>query len=63
VDHRGHGYGRDAVLGACAALVDRGSSAVAVVTPASLTAAVALYKSAGFTVVRENHDWIRPRPS
>jgi ribosomal protein S18 acetylase RimI-like enzyme len=63
VDHRGHGYGRDAVLGACAALVERGSSAVAVVTPASLTAAVALYKSAGFTVVRENHDWIRPRPS
>ncbi|MFD5199303.1 GNAT family N-acetyltransferase [Streptomyces sp. NPDC058375] len=60
-DHRGHGYGRDAVLGACAALADRGASAVAVLTPASNEAAVALYKSAGFTVVRENHDWTRAR--
>ncbi|GLY93669.1 GNAT family N-acetyltransferase [Actinoplanes sp. NBRC 103695] len=59
-DHRGHGYGRDAVLGACAALAERGASAVAVVPPASNTAAVALYRSAGFTVVRENRDWIRP---
>lgn len=59
-DHRGHGYGRDAVRGACAALADRGASAVAVLTPASNEAAVALYKSAGFTVVRENHDWTRP---
>ncbi|MFD3973443.1 GNAT family N-acetyltransferase [Streptomyces cyaneofuscatus] len=61
-DHRGHGYGRDAVLGACAALADRGASAVAVLTPASNEAAVALYRSAGFTVVRENHRWKRPRP-
>ncbi|MFD3975164.1 GNAT family N-acetyltransferase [Streptomyces cyaneofuscatus] len=60
-DHRGHGYGRDAVLGACAALADRGASAVAVLTPASNEAAVALYRSAGFTVVRENHDWTRAR--
>ncbi|MDG9683396.1 GNAT family N-acetyltransferase [Streptomyces sp. DH18] len=59
-DHRGHGYGRDAVRGACAALADRGASAVAVLTPASNEAAVALYTSAGFTVVRENHDWTRP---
>ncbi|WP_228925947.1 N-acetyltransferase [Streptomyces sp. DH7] len=59
-DHRGHGYGRDAVRGACAALADRGASAVAVLTPASNEAAVALYRSAGFTVVRENHDWTRP---
>ncbi|MFH9200415.1 GNAT family N-acetyltransferase [Streptomyces anulatus] len=59
-DHRGHGYGRDAVRGACAALADRGASAVAVLTPAGNEAAVALYKSAGFTVVRENHDWTRP---
>ncbi|WP_329155615.1 GNAT family N-acetyltransferase [Streptomyces anulatus] len=59
-DHRGHGYGRDAVRGACAALADRGASAVAVLTPASNEAAVALYESAGFTVVRENHDWTRP---
>jgi ribosomal protein S18 acetylase RimI-like enzyme len=60
-DHRGHGYGRDAVLGACAALTDRGASAVAVVTPSTNDAAVALYRSAGFAVVRENHDWVRPR--
>ncbi|MEV0612037.1 GNAT family N-acetyltransferase [Nonomuraea sp. NPDC050404] len=59
-DHRGRGYGRDAVLGACAALVRRGASAVAVVTPAANEAAVALYRSAGFTVVRENRDWARP---
>jgi GNAT superfamily N-acetyltransferase len=62
-EHRGHGYGRDAVLGACAALADRGASAVAVVTPSSNDPAVALYRSAGFTVVRENRDWIRPRPA
>ncbi|MFD0041652.1 GNAT family N-acetyltransferase [Streptomyces anulatus] len=59
-DHRGHGYGRDAVRGACAALADRGASAVAVLTPASNEAAAALYRSAGFTVVRENFDWTRP---
>ncbi|WP_411079182.1 GNAT family N-acetyltransferase [Streptomyces sp. cmx-18-6] len=60
-DHRGHGYGRDAVLGACAALARRGASAVAVLTPSANEAAVALYQSAGFTVVRENHDWTRAR--
>ncbi|MDI1461510.1 GNAT family N-acetyltransferase [Catellatospora sp. KI3] len=59
-DHRGHGYGRDAVLGACAALAAQGAGAVAVVTPAANEAAVALYRSAGFTVVRENRDWVRP---
>ncbi|MFH9133076.1 GNAT family N-acetyltransferase [Streptomyces sp. NPDC017524] len=59
-EHRGHGYGRDAVRGACAALVDRGASAVAVLTPAGNEAAAALYRSAGFTLVRENHDWTRP---
>ncbi|MBB5078392.1 GNAT family N-acetyltransferase [Nonomuraea endophytica] len=59
-DHRGHGYGRDAVLGTCAALVQRGASAVAVLTPSSNHAAVALYRSAGFTVLRENRDWVRP---
>ncbi|MEU6726065.1 GNAT family N-acetyltransferase [Nonomuraea wenchangensis] len=58
-DHRGHGYGRDAVLGACAALAERGASAVAVVTPAANEAAVALYRSAGFAVVREHHDRVR----
>ncbi len=59
-DHRGHGYGRDAVLGACAVLVERGASAVAVVPKSWNEPAVALYRSAGFTVVRENLDWIRP---
>ncbi|NEA08475.1 GNAT family N-acetyltransferase, partial [Streptomyces sp. SID10692] len=54
------GYGRDAVLGACAALAERGASAVAVLTPAANEAAAALYRSAGFTLVRENHDWTRP---
>jgi ribosomal protein S18 acetylase RimI-like enzyme len=61
LDHRGHGYGRDAVLGACAALAERGASAVAVVAPSTNVAAVALYRSAGFTVVRETRDWIRAR--
>ena len=61
--HRGHGYGRDAVLGACGALTARGASAVAVVTPASNEAAVALYRSAGFTVVGENHVLVRPERS
>lgn len=58
-DHRGHGYGRDAVLSVCAALVERGASAVAVVTPASNEAGVAFYRAVGFTVVRENRDWVR----
>ncbi|GGS90731.1 GNAT family N-acetyltransferase [Nonomuraea spiralis] len=62
-DHRGHGHGRDAVLGTCAALVRLGASAVAVLTPSSNEAAVALYRSAGFTVVRENRDRVRPRPA
>jgi GNAT superfamily N-acetyltransferase len=34
-DHRGHGYGGDAVLGACAALAHQGASAVAVVAPST----------------------------
>ncbi|WP_236048715.1 GNAT family N-acetyltransferase [Paractinoplanes ovalisporus] len=59
-DHRGHGYGRDVVRGVCAALAGRGASAVAVVTPSANVGAVALYKSAGFTVLRENQDWLRP---
>ncbi|MEU5248076.1 GNAT family N-acetyltransferase [Streptomyces asoensis] len=60
-EHRGHGHGRDAVLGACAALARRGASAVAVVTPSANEAAVATYRSAGFTVVRETRDRVRPR--
>lgn len=58
-DHRGRGYGREAVLGVCAALVQRGASAVAVVTPYANEAAVALYRSAGFVVVCERRDWVR----
>ncbi|WP_239475284.1 hypothetical protein [Streptomyces sp. CS131] len=53
----------DAVLGTCAALADRGASAVDVVTPARNGAAVALYASAGFTVVRETQAWTRSRRS
>lgn len=60
-DHRGRGYGRDAVLGACAALAQRGASAVAVVTRSKNDGAVALYRSAGFTILRENRDWARVR--
>ena len=59
-DHRGRGYGRDAILGACQALADRGASAVAVVPRSNNEAGVALYRSAGFTVVRETRDWVRP---
>ncbi|WP_246001898.1 GNAT family N-acetyltransferase [Allorhizocola rhizosphaerae] len=62
-DHRGHGYGRDAVLGACAALASQGASAVAVATPSTNDAAVALYRSAGFTVVRETRAWARAQPA
>jgi len=58
-DHRRQGYGRDAVLGAYAALADRGASAVAVVAQSTNEAAVALYRSAGFDVIGENRDWVR----
>ncbi|WP_412539286.1 GNAT family N-acetyltransferase [Longispora sp. K20-0274] len=59
-DHRGRGYGRAAVLAACAALAERGASAVAVATPGDNTAAVALYRSAGFDHHRDLHDVYRP---
>lgn len=47
-DQRGAGHGRAVVDAVCAGLAARGASAVAVVTPASNVAAVALYRSAGF---------------
>jgi ribosomal protein S18 acetylase RimI-like enzyme len=50
---RGRGYGRQALLAIGEALASRGASAVSVFTPASNTAAVALYRSAGFAVVGE----------
>ncbi|GIH03324.1 hypothetical protein Rhe02_13910 [Rhizocola hellebori] len=59
-DHRGHGYGRQTLARLCSGLVERGASAVAVITPSTNTAAVALYKSAGFTVVGEQRDLYRP---
>ncbi|MEU1487196.1 GNAT family N-acetyltransferase [Streptomyces sp. NPDC005752] len=59
-EHRGHGYGLEAVRGVCAVLADRGASTVAVLTPARNEAAVALYRSAGFTVVREYRRCKRP---
>ena len=48
-DHRGHGHGRAITLAAAAALRDMGSSTATVCTPATNTAAVATYVSAGFT--------------
>lgn len=59
-EHRGHGYGRAAVLAACAQLGARGASAVAVLTPSTNTAAVALYRSAGFREVARQRDLHRP---
>ena len=61
-DHRGHGYGRQTLARLCSGLVQRGASAVAVITPSTNTAAVALYRSAGFTVVSEQRDLCRPAP-
>ncbi|MGY0235510.1 GNAT family N-acetyltransferase [Longispora urticae] len=59
-DHQGKGYGRAAVHAACAALAERGASAVAVATPGDNRAAVALYLSAGFVHQRDLHDLYRP---
>ncbi|MEV6522930.1 GNAT family N-acetyltransferase [Longispora sp. NPDC051575] len=61
-DHRGQGYGRAAVHAVCAALAERGASAVAVATPGDNRAAVALYLSAGFVHQRDLHDLYRPAP-
>jgi ribosomal protein S18 acetylase RimI-like enzyme len=51
--HRGKGYGREALRRVGDALAARGASAVCVFTPASNTAAVALYRSVGYTVIGE----------
>jgi ribosomal protein S18 acetylase RimI-like enzyme len=51
---RGKGYGREALLRIGDALAARGASGVCVQTPASNTAGVALYRSAGFTVTGED---------
>lgn len=59
-DHRGRGYGLAAVRGACAALAQRGASAVAVLTPSTNEAAVALYRSAGFALVAEQRALYHP---
>jgi ribosomal protein S18 acetylase RimI-like enzyme len=53
-DYRGRGHGRTAVLAACAALAQRGASAVAVTTPGTNSAAKRLYGSAGFDIARDN---------
>lgn len=50
-DHRGAGYGRRALIAACAALARAGASGVAVFTPGSNAPAVALYRSCGFRTV------------
>jgi ribosomal protein S18 acetylase RimI-like enzyme len=54
--HRGKGYGRQALLAICDALASRAASAVSVLTPSTNVAAVALYRSAGFTVTGERRD-------
>ncbi|MBV1854767.1 GNAT family N-acetyltransferase [Catellatospora tritici] len=59
-EQRGHGYGRAAVRSVCARLRAEGASAVAVLTPATNTAAVALYRSAGFREVAQQRPFHRP---
>ncbi|GAA1933811.1 hypothetical protein GCM10009716_46270 [Streptomyces sodiiphilus] len=58
-EHRGHGYGRAITLAAAAALRDLGSSSAVVCTPASNTAGVATYESAGFRPLPEVRDRLR----
>jgi ribosomal protein S18 acetylase RimI-like enzyme len=60
-DHRGKGYGRQAVLAACAALLDRGASGVSVLTPSVNAGAVALYQSAGLEITGEERALSVPR--
>lgn len=58
-DHRGSGYGRAITLAAAGALRELGSSSAVVATPSSNVAAVATYRSAGFTEQPERHDYCR----
>jgi GNAT superfamily N-acetyltransferase len=55
-DHRGRGHGTAITLAAAAALRQMGSSSAVVVTPSSLTGAVATYRSAGFGRLAEARD-------
>lgn len=59
-DHRGHGHGRRVVHGLKAALAEVGAGGVAVCTPASNRAALALYRAAGFHPVELVHALHRP---
>ncbi|MGV8885723.1 MAG: GNAT family N-acetyltransferase [Microbacteriaceae bacterium] len=59
-DHRGHGYGRAISLAAAAALRDLGASQATVCTPSENVGAVATYASAGFDVMPEETDFLRP---
>jgi ribosomal protein S18 acetylase RimI-like enzyme len=60
-DHRGRGYGRAISRAAVAALQELGSSSALVCTPSSNVAAVATYRSAGFSPLPEVGDLLRPR--
>ncbi|MGH7640565.1 MAG: GNAT family N-acetyltransferase [Candidatus Dormibacteria bacterium] len=55
-EHRGHGYGRAITIAAAATLRELGCSSAVVSTPSSNAAAVATYKSAGFTPLPEKLD-------
>ena len=61
-DHRGRGLGRAVVEVAVAACRDSGARGVSVCTPASNTAAVAAYGSAGFHVMETLQPVTRRRP-
>lgn len=55
-EHRGRGYGRAIVLAAARTLRELGASSVVVLTPSSLSAAIATYRSAGLQRLPELPD-------
>lgn len=59
-DHRGHGYGTAIAVAAAAVLRDMGASSATVCTPLDNAAAVATYRSAGFSERPTVRDLRRP---
>ncbi|WP_114854945.1 GNAT family N-acetyltransferase [Brachybacterium sp. YJGR34] len=59
-EHRGRGHGRAICRAAAARLRADGSSSAVVVTPRSLTGAVATYEAAGFRAGTDSRDLRRP---
>lgn len=59
--HRGRGHGRAITLAAARELRSLGADSVRVATPSDNVAAVAAYRSAGFTVHADDRDLRRPR--